>query len=307
VSDAGKKVGVVGALLAALGGAAAHGADDCARVGARGMAAEAVGVKAASNVGDDLARVGSRGVSGDLGRRALKAPLSPALADDVGRLGARGRGFDSELGFAALGEEAATGTRPWKAVAEELAQEVSVDALSELLEVGDVDGAPATPRPERARVGLRPVRVALVPAAAATRFAGYSLSPTTDAVLSAVVSSAPQPALVIGSLHPETPGALLMQPGGARLELSMLHARAAALRVTVWVVSCPRADLGCLEAGKRVIDDAMSTSPGDALELGRALVRASARSDNRLLAVHGVARAKGVPRLVHSRPRASQP
>lgn len=296
VSDGGKKVGVIGAVVAALGGIVAHGADDCARLGARGAAVEAVGVRAAGNVGDDLGRAGVRaGAKNATPRVAALAPV-----DDLSRVGARAGGLEGELGFAALGDEVASGAKPWKTVAEEVGQEVSANVLGELLDAGEADDA-AAPRPPLRASGVSPARVALVPPTSARGFAGYSLPATPDALYSVVRSSAPRPIVVVGYLPADSAGALLSPNGDERVELATLHARAAAARATVWVLGCPIEDPTCLDAARRVVDDATRVLPGNAVELGRALVRARDRGEARALSVHGLARTRGAARMVHSR------
>ena len=296
MSDEGKKVGVIGAVVAALGGIVAHGADDCARVGARGAVVEAVGVRAVGNVGDDLGRAGVRAGS----RNASRGVGALAPVDDLSRAGMPARGIESELGVAALGDEVASGAKPWKAVAEEIGQEVSANVLSELLEVGEGDDAEA-PRPTPPVRAESPVRVALVPPSSARAFVGYSLPTTPDALFAAVAAAARRPVVAVGFLHADSAGALVLPQGGGRVELATLYARAAAARVTVWVLGCPIEDATCLDAARRVLGDATAAGASGAVELGRALVRARDRGDARALSVHGVARTGGAARLVHSR------
>lgn len=296
MSDEGKKVGVIGAAVAALGGIVAHGADDCARVGARGAAAEAVGVRAVANVGDDLGRAGVRAGS----KNATRGVGALAPVDQLGRAGVPARGIEAELGVAALGDEVASGAKPWKSVAEEIGQEVSANVLSELLDVGEGDDAEA-PRPTTAVPTESTVRVALVPPSSARAFVGYSLPTTPDALFAAVGSAARRSVVTVGFLHADSAGALLLPQGGGRVELSTLYARAAAARVTVWVLGCPIEDATCLDAARGVVADATAAGPSGAVELGRALVRARDRGDARALSVHGVARAGGAARMVHSR------
>ena len=171
MADEGKKVGVIGGIIAALGGAFAHGADDCARVGARG-ASEVAGVRAVGNVGDDLARAGVKAVPraaprvpGLVPGRVPGAVVLPGAADDLGRAGARAAGFKGEVGFAAVGEEVAAGSKPWKDLAEELGQELSTNVLAEILEPG-ADESPSVAPPARGSTSLLPTRIALVPALA---------------------------------------------------------------------------------------------------------------------------------------------
>lgn len=302
MSDEGKKVGLIGGLIAALGGVVAHGADDCARVGAKGVAAEAAGVRAAGNVGDDLARAGTR-VGGDLGRGALGgrlrgAPLVvPGAADDLGRVGARAAGFESEVGLAALGDEVAAGSKPWKSLAEELGQELSANVLAELLDSGPAE----TPAPPALDAGIALERFALVSAESLGEASRFQFPKTQQALLAALGASGAKVAVVVGTLHTQRPGALAF--GGVALPLSTLHARAAAARATLWVLACS-ADLSpkepCARVAARVLDQALETAPRDASALGRELVRGRDREAARALSIHGVARAKSGPRLVHS-------
>ncbi|MBK9000276.1 MAG: hypothetical protein IPM35_31545 [Myxococcales bacterium] len=302
MSGDGKKVGVIGGLIAALGGVLAHGADDCARVGARGVAAEAAGVKAVGNVGDDLARAGVRGgsrVGGELGPGALgrgrlpAAPLVvPGAADDLGRAGARAAGFEAEVGLAAVGDEVASGAKPWKSLAEELGQEVSVDVLSELLEADEETAKSPVAAPPTWSFA----RIALMPG-----FDGFTLPRTSQALFDAIARSPSRVAVVVGNLG--EPSALELTGSRVPLALSTLHARAAAAGATVWVLGCaasaePRT-LCALDA-RKVVEEASAARPANAAELGRELVRARDRARLSSLSIHGIARAKARPRLVHS-------
>ena len=135
----------------------------------------------------------------------------------------------------------------------------------------------------------------------ARAFVGYSLPTTPDALFAAVAAAARRPVVAVGFLHADSAGALVLPQGGARVELATLYARAAAARVTVWVLGCPIEDATCLDAARRVLGDATAAGASGAVELGRALVRARDRGDARALSVHGVARTGGAARLVHSR------
>lgn len=304
MSGDGKKAGVIGGLIAALGGVIAHGADDCARVGARGVAAEAAGVRAVGNVGDDLARAGVRGgsrVGGELGPGALgrgRLPATPLVvpgaADDLGRAGARAAGFEAEVGLAAVGDEVASGAKPWKSLAEELGQEVSVDVLSELLEADEETA--------RSPVAAPPTwsfaRVALM-----TGFDAFVQPKTSQALFDAVARSPSRVAVVVGNLDGGEPSALELPGSRGPLALSTLHARAAAAGATVWVLGCaasagPRTP--CALDAQKVVEEASAARPANAAELGRELVRARDRARLSSLSIHGIARAKAGPRLVHS-------
>jgi hypothetical protein len=106
-SDSGKKVGVFGGLIAAIGILLAKGADDCARIGAKGASITAResapliddgarlagrGAEQSVGLGDDALRGGA--YAGELGgdplRAAANAPhITPGMADDA--LGAASR------------------------------------------------------------------------------------------------------------------------------------------------------------------------------------------------------------------------
>lgn len=293
-------MGLIGGGLIAVLGGAAHFMDDCARVGAKGVAAEAAGVRAVGNAGDDLARAGVRGGSrvggevGAVGRGRLPgAPMVlPGASDDLGRMSARAAGFENEVGIAALGDEVASGSKPWKSLAEELGQEVSVDVLSEILEA---DGSIET---VDAGVVVVPERVALVPTTDKT-FA----QPKSSAALLASLEAKPAKVVVmVAELDPEKPGMLRSQKEA--VALATLHARAAAVRSMLWVLACEqdgaRAEPCDKQAGA-VLGSALAARPKDGTELGRELVRARDKARMKALSVHGVARAKTGPRLVHSK------
>ena len=112
MSDEGKKLGIVGGLLAAVGAAVAHGADDCARAGAR----------AGAVAGDDLARP------------AVIAPRAlGGSGDDFGR----GVGRASGVGLAD------DGVKPSHEAISSIADEASINAVDLLL---DESPEPAAPR-----------------------------------------------------------------------------------------------------------------------------------------------------------------
>lgn len=127
MSEQGKKVGIIGGVLAAIGAAVAHGADDCARVGAR-SASEVGAVRGATHAGDDIAKLGARG-----------AAAEGLAAEGAGMRGARGIGAPAtevpglKLGAeVAVADEAAAG-KPWRDLAEEMGQELAPDALEQVL------------------------------------------------------------------------------------------------------------------------------------------------------------------------------
>lgn len=140
---------MIGGILAAIGAAVAHGADDCARVGAR-SAAEVGAVRGATHAGDDIARVGACG-----------AAVEGLAAEGAGVRGARGLGAHPpgempglKLGAAevAVADEAAAG-KPWRDLAEEMGQDVATEALEEVLdtsssevEAGDASLLPPKPK-----------------------------------------------------------------------------------------------------------------------------------------------------------------
>jgi hypothetical protein len=149
VSEQGKKVGIIGGVLMAIGAAVAHGADDCARVGAR-SAAEVGAVRGATNAGDDIAKLGARG-----------AHAEGLAAEGVGVRGARGLPPPTEVpglklgGEVAVADEAAVG-KPWRDLAEEMGQELAPNALEQVLDVSNEgededDPSDAGPRPSPAK------------------------------------------------------------------------------------------------------------------------------------------------------------
>ena len=279
MSEDGKKVGVIGGILAALGGAFAHFGDDCARLGARGVSAEAAGVRA-SNVGDDLARVGARGATragedltrGSLAGRNLRprgAPLiAPGAAEDLGRLGSRVPGFERELGLAAVGDEVATGSKTWKSLAEELGHEVSQNVLSELLGPDESEAPSPADRPALpalALPGSLPTLIALVPEsneAERVAFGGSAPKPARGsegadpprrlvfvlpARLPELWSRLEQPnalgaSVVVGHWQRDRTTALSLPAEPTGLEIATLQARCALARKTCWVLVCANED-----------------------------------------------------------------
>jgi hypothetical protein len=142
--EGGKKVGVFGGLIAALGMLLARGADDCARVGA-------MSAKGAAPMMDDAARISARGaghVSGaaDDGLRA--AGRAGGLADEA----AHGNGSRFAAGDDALGVAAATGDDAFGAAARSgddwlgESLDTAIDLVSSVeLDVGGEADDPAPP------------------------------------------------------------------------------------------------------------------------------------------------------------------
>jgi len=144
--EGGKKVGVFGGLIAALGMLLARGADDCARVGA-------MSAKGAAPMMDDAARISARGaghVSGaaDDGFRA--AGRAGGLADEAAHPFANGSRFAA--GDDALGVAAATGDDAFGAAARSgddwlgESLDTAIDLVSSVeLDVGGEADDPAPP------------------------------------------------------------------------------------------------------------------------------------------------------------------
>lgn len=141
--EGGKKGGILAAGIAGIGLMLARGADDCARLGARGGAAihgasvaddVARGVgRGASNVGDDALRGVGRGAS-NVGDDALRGTgRAGALGEATPRGGVMpGGAIDDELRGAGLVEESMAGGSRSGEVADEIAKnglEITIENL----------------------------------------------------------------------------------------------------------------------------------------------------------------------------------
>jgi hypothetical protein len=144
--ESGKKVGVFGGLIAAIGMLLARGADDCARVGA-------MSAKGAAPMMDDAARISARGAghvagAGDDGLRA--AGRAGGLADEAAHPFGNSSRFAA--GDDALGAAAATGDDAFGAAARSgddwlgESLDTAIDLVSSVdFEVGGEVDDPASP------------------------------------------------------------------------------------------------------------------------------------------------------------------
>jgi len=207
--EVGKKGGIFAGAIAALGMAFAHGADDCARLGARGasigggasLADDALrgAGRGASAFGDDALQGAGRGASA-FGDDALQGAGRGAstLGDDAMRGVGHGAVVDDELRGVTLMEESMGGTVSHSdEVADELAHqglEVAVDKLANAVAEsdegdegaeGDESGTPASPRNPTG--GLKPPQIGVFVDGPAL----MPLVPTTAQAYARVLGRAP--------------------------------------------------------------------------------------------------------------------
>ena len=189
--EVGKKGGIFAGAIAALGMAFAHGADDCARLGARGAS-----IGGGASLADDALRGAGRGASA-FGDDALQGAGRGAstLGDDAMRGVGHGAVVDDELRGVTLMEESMGGTVSHSdEVADELAHqglEIAVDTLANAVaesdegDEGDEPGTPASPRNPTG--GLKPPQIGVFVDGPAL----MPLVPTTAQAYARVLGRAP--------------------------------------------------------------------------------------------------------------------
>ncbi len=295
----GKKVGVIGGIVAAIGAVFAHGADDCARIGAKSVAFESAGVRAGSEVGKDFGR---------LGVRAGAAAERPGLrgATELGELRgasevAEGRGVKFGAGVAA--DDVAHGSK-WEDVVEELCQDVVENGLDYALNQPDTageDSPPPTFAPPRLALG--PAVLALMPRGLKVPAFAFGERSRSAFLVKLALPTRESARFVIGYVASDNPQALV-SPDGPSLPLAEIFARSVSARVATFVLACDGEDYAsaepCAVRARAMANEVLEGNPTSAQEAGRRLLEARKTSQLETLVVSSVARVGQKRRILSS-------
>jgi hypothetical protein len=318
VSDQGKKLGIAGGILAAIGAAVAHGADDCAKVGAR-SAAEVGAVRGATQAGDDLAKLGAKG-----------AAVEGVAAEGVGVRGARGVAVGetpgAKIAAGAAADESAVG-QPWRDLSAEIGQDLAPDALESLLSTSDGEKELDLGKlPSQSyelisvvpndRVGAllafgKDVKIERYDGLARAGQPGKGLLATTPSSrreLHLALGNQPNPAtrFVLGYVAPDDKQALATPDQEFHIPLAEVAARCLSVGARCLILVCEKYDFSdsepCAARARAMVDAVVAKKPAAA---GKALALLGEERKKReaiALGVYGAVRVKGKLRLAASQP-----
>jgi hypothetical protein len=323
MADEGKKVGLIGGLLAAIGAAVSHGADDCARAGMH-----------AGSVADDLARPAAHATpiaAGELANPGARAV--GGVGDDLARPGSRVLAQGDDLASGAsrrpsvlmAPDEALAGGRASDDLAQTLAEH-SLDAADLLLDVGssgDEDGdeseesgavddqAGPLPKPVRPSTRLDvllPELMAVVPISegkilTSPRLREMLVASQTELGSKLAEKALGRPTFVLGYSAPEQRDTLAMPDGGPPLPVAAIQRGCAKAGRSCIVLVCETPDSGapkpCVVGAFRGLEKSFRAGDLETDLLRRLL--AIRNQSLPTLTIHRIAATTNGPRLVHSR------